>query len=57
MDLAAIANACGYKSVAVFSGFFKTETGLSPRIWRKENCKPIKITSRNPNAQSTQYLT
>ena len=56
MDLAAIANACGYKSATVFSGFFKTETGLSPRTWRKENCKPIKITSRNPNAQSTQHL-
>ena len=42
MDFAAIANACGYKSATVFSGFFKTETGLSPRTWRKEHCKSIR---------------
>ena len=47
MDLAAIANACGYKSATVFSGFFKTETGLSPRTWRKEHCKSIKTKARN----------
>ena len=35
MGLEAVANACGYKSAAVFSSFFKTETGLSPRTWRK----------------------
>ena len=47
MDLATIANACGYKSAAVFSGFFKTETGLSPCTWRKEHCKSIKTKARN----------
>lgn len=35
MGLEAIANACGYRSAAVFSGFFKEATGLSPRAWRK----------------------
>ena len=32
--LDAVASACGYKSTAVFSTFFKSETGLSPRAWR-----------------------
>lgn len=31
-----IANACGYNSTAVFSSFFKAETNLSPRAWRKQ---------------------
>jgi len=34
-----IASACGYKSTPVFSHFFKTETGLSPRAWRSEQAK------------------
>ena len=32
--LDAVANACGYKSSAVFSAFFKSETGFSPRTWK-----------------------
>lgn len=34
IHLDAVASACGYKSTAVFSAFFKSETGLSPRAWR-----------------------
>ena len=34
IHLDAVASACGYKSIAVFSAFFKSETGLSPRAWR-----------------------
>ena len=34
MRLDAVANACGYKSTAVFSAFFKSETGRSPRAWK-----------------------
>ena len=37
MGLVAIANACGYRSATVFSSFFKSETGFSPRAWRKRN--------------------
>ena len=36
LGLEAIANACGYKSGVVFSHAFKSETGLSPRAWRKK---------------------
>ena len=36
MRIDAVANACGYKSTAVFSAFFKSETGLSPRTWRTD---------------------
>jgi LacI family transcriptional regulator len=32
-----VANACGYESTPVFAAFFKTETGHSPRAWRKLN--------------------
>lgn len=31
-----IANACGYKSAAVFSAFFKSATKHPPRTWRKQ---------------------
>ncbi len=34
-----VAASCGYKSAAVFSQFFKHETGLSPREWRSTNSK------------------
>ena len=34
MRLDAVAYACGYKSTAVFSTFFKSETGRSPRAWK-----------------------
>ena len=32
-----VADACGYKSTAVFSAFFKSETKLPPRTWRLQN--------------------
>ena len=35
MGLEAIATACGYRSAIALSNFFKDETGLSPRAWRK----------------------
>lgn len=36
MRIDSVANACGYKSTAVFSAFFKSETGLPPRTWRTD---------------------
>ena len=41
MRLDIVANACGYKSTAVFSAFFKSETGHSPSFWQKNHiCHP-----------------
>ncbi|OQC23509.1 MAG: HTH-type transcriptional activator RhaR [Verrucomicrobia bacterium ADurb.Bin070] len=33
-QLGFIANRCGYRSLAAFSVFFRTETGVTPSGWR-----------------------
>lgn len=38
-DIGAIANFCGYGSMASFSNFFKSMTGVSPNHWRR---KPLR---------------
>ena len=34
-DINAVAHRCGYRSLAAFSIFFRTETGTSPSEWRR----------------------
>jgi LacI family transcriptional regulator len=36
-DISAIANYCGYATIAAFSKFFKAGTGIPPSKWRKDN--------------------
>jgi LacI family transcriptional regulator len=38
-DIGAVANYCGYATISTFSKFFKSETGIPPSKWRKDNIR------------------
>ncbi|MBR6586984.1 MAG: helix-turn-helix transcriptional regulator [Kiritimatiellae bacterium] len=38
-DIGAVANYCGYATIATFSKFFKSATGIAPSKWRKANVR------------------
>ncbi|MFN0128701.1 MAG: helix-turn-helix domain-containing protein [Verrucomicrobiales bacterium] len=36
LSIARVAHLCGFDQQSKFSNFFRRETGLSPRTWRRE---------------------